>query len=271
MAFILHDDQGNAWSVSVDSSTGALVATEVQTVTLTPPSPGDNPDCALQLQGVVNWARTQSKMIPIVGVGGFSNEPALSICNNVLQEMLAPPFNWKWNRVDAVPFLTADYTQDYLADATDVSNIGWLESAVCEYADDSQDNPNRYPLTVVRDLAITSDYGDPVKIAFKYNADFSISYRLWPKPTGANFKIYPVYQVKCPVKTALTQTWAPIPDQLGYVLRQGFLAMAFRHAKDQREIPEYQIFQAMIQKALGKSDAENTDSAFYPERPILLG
>lgn len=52
------------------------------------------------LQSVVNLAATHADLLPLTGVGGYTNEPALSLCNDTLQELLATEqFPWKSNRV----------------------------------------------------------------------------------------------------------------------------------------------------------------------------
>ena len=56
------------------------------------------------LKQTVQWAQTLTQMVPIIGVAGFINEPALTICNNVLQEMIQKPYNWKFNSVDGPTF-----------------------------------------------------------------------------------------------------------------------------------------------------------------------
>jgi len=47
------------------------------------------------LQQVVNFASTNLDLLPLAGVGGYTNEPALSICNDTLQTLLAAPLDWK--------------------------------------------------------------------------------------------------------------------------------------------------------------------------------
>ena len=66
------------------------------------------------LQTTVNMAATHTELMPIVGVGGYTNEPALSLCNQVVQELLASPLAWKWNRKEMGMFVTALNKQDYL-------------------------------------------------------------------------------------------------------------------------------------------------------------
>ena len=233
----------------------------------------------ITLQDVVNWARTQIKMIPLVGVGGFTNEPALTLCNMVLQEVLSGgidplgksvgPFPWKWNRKEATPFDTVEYQQDY---STTVSDLGWLESCEIEDKNSTAIPKPRQAIDVVRSLPKDSARGGPPQ-AICWNLDNTSGYVIWrvrPTPSGTIYTVYPVYQQKPIIKTALSQNWAPIPDECAYVYRQGLLAMAKKHA-GQDWASEYQIFQAMIKKALGIADAEQQSQGFVPERSILLG
>jgi len=223
----------------------------------------------ITLQSVVDWARTFTKLIPIVGVGGFSNEPALSICNNVIQEILAPPFNWKWNRVELATFLTVDDTQDY---SQTVADVGWVES--CEREDNASTSTPKpiYEVEVVQDLPREFLQGKPEKICKLKETSTTATFRVWPMSDTTIWKLYVTYQAKPPIKTTLgTTTWTPIPDELGYVIRQGFLAMALAHADDQRASQEYTKFQRMIQKALGNADAEIGHEGFFPDAPLMRG
>lgn len=78
----------------------------------------------ITLQTVVNLASTHAELLPLSGVGGFSNEPALSICNDALAEIINSDHDWKWNRVEmatdlslqagtALPLFTMPNIQDY--------------------------------------------------------------------------------------------------------------------------------------------------------------
>ena len=53
-------------------------------------------------------------MSPLIGAGGVPNEPALSICNDVLQTLLSSPYDWKFNKGSILPFTTIPYQQDYV-------------------------------------------------------------------------------------------------------------------------------------------------------------
>ena len=64
------------------------------------------------IQQTVNFASTHVELLPLVGVGGYSNEPAISIANDVLAEILSPPYNWKWNRKTMNLFVPQQNKQD---------------------------------------------------------------------------------------------------------------------------------------------------------------
>jgi hypothetical protein len=66
------------------------------------------------LQGVVNLASTHADLLPLSGVGGYTDEPALSLCNDALSDLLFSEIDWKFNRVEAPMMVTAQNKQDYL-------------------------------------------------------------------------------------------------------------------------------------------------------------
>jgi hypothetical protein len=65
------------------------------------------------LQQTTNLCRTHINLAPLAGVGGFISEPALSLCNTTLQELLAHPFAWKFNRIEMPMLVTYPNRQDY--------------------------------------------------------------------------------------------------------------------------------------------------------------
>lgn len=85
------------------------------------------------IQQTVNFASTHVELLPLVGVGGYSNEPAISIANDVLAEILSPPYNWKWNRKTMNLFVPQQNLQDLtfggavaftLASASQLGGVG---------------------------------------------------------------------------------------------------------------------------------------------------
>lgn len=68
----------------------------------------------ISCQNVLDYARAHVKLKPLLGIGGISNEPGMSICNDVLQMLLARPFAWKFNRRQMALLVTQGFIQDYL-------------------------------------------------------------------------------------------------------------------------------------------------------------
>ncbi len=223
----------------------------------------------ITLQQTVDWARTFTRLIPIVGVGGFTNEPALTICNRVIQEILAPSFNWKFNRKSAPAFDTVNEQQEYtLAGVTD---IGWLERCIAEHKESSAVVKPKIEIECVYSLPKTHIIDNPQKIALDRESGPDSFVRLWPVPGTTIWTVQLEYQAKPPRKTSLTSTWAPIPDDLSYVYEQGFLAMALQHADDARAEQEYRKFQLLILRALQSKDTEQRNERFIPTRSIMIG
>lgn len=223
------------------------------------------------LQETVDWARTFTKLVPIVGIGGFSNEPALTICNSVIQEILSPPHKWKFNRAELASFITVDGTQDYAETVTDMS---WLESCVIEDEANTSTSPQLKPtreIEAVQDLPKESLRDNPEKVCILKEATTTTTLRFWKVPATVVWRAYVVYQKKPVIKTALTNDWSPIPDDLAWVYQQGFLAMAYKMADDSRAETEYRKFLRDIGRATAKDEAELQHEGFFPGRPIMIG
>jgi hypothetical protein len=100
-----------------------------------------------------------------------------------------------------------------------------------------------------------------------------ITFRLSPLPpqNGQVWQVQPYYQMKPTIITSIGQTWAPIPDDLSYVYKQGFFAKALKLAEDPRWEKEYALFEGMIKKAVGSADREAESFGMYPSRGLQGG
>lgn len=228
------------------------------------------------LQDVARWAGTFTRLQPIVGVGGYQQEPALTIANNVIQEMITAPFNWPFNSVDSNPFLTeycpdntCDNIQDYLITNTEIQ---WIENATW-----TQNNSTAQPkpvdiIKVVQNIQKTNLLGQPEKLCKRAETDQGVIIRLWPVPAKSNqWSIQFTYQRKAPIKQSLQDNWYPFPDELAYVYNQGFLAMAYKQADDPRYAQEYLKFIVLMKQALAIEDMEEEGFGFSPQDSILIG
>ncbi len=324
------------------------------------------------IQSTTNFASTHTKLAPLVGVGGFQNEPALTIANNVLQEILSPPYPWKFNRKELQMFVTAQYQQDYLfagasafvnpttgvgsgaaidlasnngvtesgttvtvntlephnfavgqtvfmfgntvaaynssfsisgstfawaggwvitavpnnkqfqfthassglanSGAPGVTDMGWLEAVTFRQISTTVAPQPIQEGQAVKMIDPSNQVGNPEKICWVADqGNGIIKIRLFPVPGTFPWGVQLVYQAKAPRLTALTNTWAPLPDELSNVYTQGFLAQAYRYVDADKAEIEDQKFQRAIGKALDIKDAGTDGFGLYPAIPIMIG
>lgn len=134
----------------------------------------------LTLQAVVDGVSAIGDLNPVlVSTGGFASEPALTIANDVIQEMIAERFPWKWNRFKYPPFYLISRQQDYAS--LTVFNLGWLENGYRIQLNTTIVPPPAWPLEVVRDVPISRvGAGWPSKVAWYPNDQ--LEQGVWPGP-----------------------------------------------------------------------------------------
>ena len=104
---------------------------------------------------------------------------------------------------------------------------------------------------------------DPNGIAFRLDQVASFGSQV--------YQISPVYQLKPPNITSLSQTIAPIPDDLSYLVKRGFLAYCYEQVDHAKFTIAYAEWQAAIKEALGASDREDQEFGFYPADAMQSG
>src|SRR5258708_28780833 len=115
-----------------------------------------------RLQQIVDHAKTYPEVNPVLNSGGFSQEPALTIANDVMVALLAQPFNWKWNRIKLPVLYTNSFQQDY---AFNVNNLAWLEYGIMVDINSTSQPKDKYTLETNRDMPETSvQYGRPGQV-----------------------------------------------------------------------------------------------------------
>jgi hypothetical protein len=322
----------------------------------------------LTLQSTVNLCATHGDLIPLAGVGGFSQEPALSLCNDVMTDLMSTANDWKVNRYELPTLVTCPNKQDYqfagasaftlgstaqgwaialatlpaisetshtvtvqtlenhrfavgdvvfitgatvaaynstftdtgtasawtggwtitgigatsftfthatsgLANsgAPGIFNFGWATSASMVMMNDTGSpqyvNPN---LKTYRDLSVTSQVGTPEKVSvLTDNGNGVLKIRLYAIPGSTPWGVNIVYQASPPLKVSLSDTWAPFPDSMASMYRQGLIARMYRYINSPRADVEYQKYQAEIQKMQSSDDAESSSIYVVPEEPLL--
>lgn len=161
------------------------------------------------LQDVVDGVSTIGDLSPVlINVGGFAAEPALTIANDVMSELFAERYPWKWNRMKLPPFLLFPRQQDYAY--INVANLGWLENAFRVDINNTQVPPFTERVTVVRDLAVTTVYSGWPEEACWFPND-QLEQWVWPGP-GVKFT-NPIGQPQTPANPITN-----ILDEFGNIL-----------------------------------------------------
>jgi hypothetical protein len=188
-----------------------------------------------------------------------NTDPALANADWVRQFMLSAPFAWRWNRT-VTTFPTIVNQQDY---SVSVPTFGWIEKATFFDSTEST-NPVR-ELEVRLVLADNKQSGQPMNIAAQLDDGAgNITFRLMPVPNEV-LTVSVISQNACPIFTAPTQTWAPIPDYLQYLCSQGMLAKAYEYLGDERYPMAMQMFLRQVIAANGGLD-ETQVNIFLADR-----
>ena len=329
-------------------------------------------------QSVINFCWTHADLLPLSGVGGYIQEPALSICNDALADLLTAENNWKINRKDLAAFLvTAPFKQDYIwggasaftlgstqqgwaialasnsgittgsgvvtvntiephgfavgntvflngvvaqsgnsANAANYNSVlttnnvgtswsngyvitavtplsfsfaavagqsngdilgapgifdyGWMqESYMYMMADTSAPYYNRL-LYAKRQLPLSRIVDNPNLISVQHdNGDGTLLVRFYYCPGTVTWGAKLTYQMAAPVKTDLTQNWAPFPDHFSPLYRQAVIYRMYRFLNSNHADAEYKKLQLEISKAAGFDDNEQTDVTLVPSNPLL--
>jgi hypothetical protein len=123
----------------------------------------------------------------------------------------------------------------------------------------------------VKDLYQSDIKADPMQIAMDRwsGTNGNVILRLEPIPSSTIWRIYFDYQLKPAILTTLSATFTPIPDDMGRLLRQTYLAMALKYADDRRQAAALQEAQMVLDSFRGVYDAEtHAAPAFVPAMSI---
>lgn len=154
--------------------------------------------------------------------------------------------------------------------APGIFDFGWLASAYRTQLNDNSSPRYGAPMQAKRDLGIWNKVANPDKVAVMTdNGDGTLKVRFQYVPGATIWLIDMTYQAKPPLKVALTDTWAPIPDQFGAVIRQAALYRCYRYLGDAKETSEYQKLQQEIAKTQGAEDREQSDVTVVPEDSLI--
>jgi len=135
----------------------------------------------VQIQDVVDYVCSMGDLEPITSVTGFVSVVSITLANDVMTDMLAPPLPWKFNRVKIPPFYLNSWQQDYAG--LQKTPIAWLEGNGC-FALDINNTSQPKPIIwqeVYNGLERTSyQFGTPCKVDWLPNEQ--LHQAAWPGP-----------------------------------------------------------------------------------------
>lgn len=157
---------------------------------------------SITVQNIIDYAKTFADLQPVLAVGGYSLQPALTIASDTIAAMLSPALNWKWNRFKVPAFYTNSLQRDYAIPG--VVGLGWLEHGFVVDINNTATPPPVWPLEVVRDLEVTSNqWGRIGQVAWLPNDQ--LTYGTWQ----ANTTYTKILGTPSNPGTALTQIQDP--------------------------------------------------------------
>jgi hypothetical protein len=162
----------------------------------------------ITLQKIMDGVSAIGDLNPVFNnTGGWADEPALTIGNDVMSELISIRFPWKWNRVRIPPFALTTYQQDY---SSPVTGLGWLENGSRVDINNSSYPPPTWPIYVVRDLEASNVMGGwPYQVCWFYNRD--LQQGVWPGPSI-------IYTQPIGANTAPSNPLTNITDVYGNIL-----------------------------------------------------
>jgi hypothetical protein len=77
--------------------------------------------------------------------------------------------------------------------------------------------------------------------------------------------VWVAYQRRAPKFTSLQQTLSPIPDELAYLFREGFLYKCLAHANSPRALNQQQAWHEQIDQAIRAGEREEQAWSMFPD------
>lgn len=160
-----------------------------------------------KIDKLAQYAKSFPDLAPIVQqtAGGSSLEPTLTIASDVMIEMIAQVFNWKFNRFLLPLFYTNSFQQDY---ALNVVNLGWLEEGVLLDINNTAAPQPKWPLEVVKALPETfAQYGRPGQVSWLPNDQ--LIYGSWGATNNSTGGVWPNVQASQTLTSPIGVTAMP--------------------------------------------------------------
>jgi hypothetical protein len=117
--------------------------------------------------------------------------------------------------------------------------------------------PASPPGTTVPDGTLTWTVANPNGFAIRVNP--------LPAEGGFTWLFWIVYQRRAPRFKYLDQTISPVPDDLAYLFREGFVAKCLQHANSPRAAMQNQMWHEQIEQAIRAGEREEQAWSIFPD------
>ena len=117
--------------------------------------------------------------------------------------------------------------------------------------------PNSPPGTTIQDGTLTWTVANPNGWCFRMNPLPAIGGFVW--------LMWIAYQRKPPRFVQPSQSLSPIPDDLAYLFREGFLYKCLAHANSPRALNQQQAWHEQIEQAIRAGEREEQAWSIYPD------
>src|SRR6185437_5063486 len=162
--------------------------------------------------------------------------------------------------------------QTLTSGAPGITNFNWLESGTMTEVNSATSPQIIHSVLAVRTLQPSSTVATPTRVSVvSDDGAGTLKIRFNYASGSTPFAVNLVYQAKPILASSLAGTWAPIPDNLSYVVDQLFLARAYRFINSGRADIEYQRAQVEINRAQSNEDSENSEEHVTPEQSLMGG
>ena len=140
----------------------------------------------IKLQDIADILSTMIDIEPILSVGGYSNLTMFTIANDVMSEICAQAFPWKWNEFQLPVFYTNSWQQDYAIPG--LTNLASLQNGIIiNINNTSIPKPWGYVQVVREQTESTSAWNGPCPFfnAPLFNANWMLNSNLYYGTWGA--------------------------------------------------------------------------------------
>lgn len=123
--------------------------------------------------------------------------------------------------------------------------------------------PGSPPGITVQDGDLTWTVANPNGYCIRFNPIPAIGGFVW--------LMWIVYQRRAPLFKTLQDTISPVPDDLAYLFREGFLAKCLQHANSPRAEQQLRLWHEQIETAIRAGEREEQAFGIYPDTGMSGG